>query len=442
MKALTIAIAGAAILLLGHGPASATDLEPQHVVKEFPTFRADSSWPKQLPNKWRIGQVGGIAVDRHDNIWIVQRPRSLNSSEAGALGNTDPETGDILLDDEGNPISVLGHARPFGPIADCCLPAPSVMQFDTEGNLLQAWGGPADPGFIGGRCKEEDGCVWHAGEHGIFVDHNDNVYLAGNGTGTGATPWAATHGPDSHLLKFSKDGTFLLNIGDAGVEGPDSNDTAGASNGTPQLFRPADSEVDPQTNELYIADGYGNRRIVVVDADTGLYKRHWGAYGQVPVVDPDPPLGPYAEDRDAGITPPHFRTPVHCVRITHDRKVYVCDRVNNRIQVFETNGTFITEKFIRRETLGNGSVWDLDTSPDRQQSCLYNVDGTSQYADVIRRHDLELLDTFGQGGRNAGLFHWVHNVAVDSRGNLYTAEVDTGTRPQKFVPTSSRNNCQ
>jgi hypothetical protein len=215
MKTFTIAIASAAILLLGHGPASATDLTPQHVYKDFPTFRADSSWPKPLPNKWRIGQVAGIAVDRHDNIWIVQRPRSLNSSEAGALGNLD-EDGNIILDEDGNPVNALGHPRPFGPIADCCLPAPAVMQFDTEGNLLQAWGGPADPGFIGGRCKEEDGCFWPAGEHGIFVDHNDNVYLGGNGRGTGGFLWASTNDWDSQLLKFSKDGTFLLNIGDPG----------------------------------------------------------------------------------------------------------------------------------------------------------------------------------------------------------------------------------
>jgi hypothetical protein len=240
-----------------------------------------------------------------------------------------------------------------------------------------------------------------------------------------------------------------LRVGQPGHVGPTSNDTNGADNGTPLLWNPADTEVDPKTNELYIADGYGNHRVVVVDADTGLYKRHWGAYGQNPVDDvAADAVGPYAEDRDAGITPPHFRNPVHCVRVTKDRKVYVCDRVNNRIQAFDAEEVgavcdnpdreegecgFITEAFIRPDTLSNGSVWDLDTSTDRRQSCLHNADGTNQVVDNIYRRKLELLSSFGRSGRNAGQFHWVHNVATDADGNLYTAEVDTGKRAQKFT---------
>ncbi|UEM24397.1 hypothetical protein JL100_032765 (plasmid) [Skermanella mucosa] len=424
--------------------------EPEDgAARRGPRFIVDPGWPRELPNKWLVGQVGGIAVDRHDNIWIVQRARTLTSDEAGATDAYEDAT-----NEEGEPINALGHSRPFGPIAECCLPAPAVMKFNKDGDLLQAWGGPADPGFIGGKCREEDGCVWPAGEHGIYVDHNDNVYIAGNGSGEGGFPWAATHGEDSHVLKFSADGTFLLRVGDPGFGGPaNSNDTDGASNGTPQLYNPADMEVDPRTNELYIADGYGNHRVVVVDAETGKYKRHWGAYGQNPVDDAaSDAAGPYANDRGDEIIP-YFRNPVHCVRIAHDGLVYVCDRANNRLQVFRKNqvgeecnnpngteGTcgFVTEKFIRAETLGSGSVWDLDTSSDRDESCLHNADGTNMHVDTLNRRSLEILSTFGRHGRNAGDFHWVHNVATDSEGILYTAEVDTGKRIQKFVRYGAR----
>lgn len=430
MKPQTYVVVGAALVALLSWQASVANAGG-----DAPEFEVDPGWPKPLPNNWLIGQVGGIAVDRHDNIWILQRARTLTSDEAGATdAYVDPDTGETAMNADGEPIDALGNPRPFGPIAECCLPAPAVMQFDPEGNLLQAWGGPADPGFVGGRCDPADGCTWPAGEHGIYVDHNDNVWIAGNGNGQGGFPWAGTHGEDSQVLKFSNDGTFLLNIGDPGFPGPaNSNDTDGAMNGTPQVYNAADMEVDPKTNELYVADGYGNHRVLVVDADTGLYRRHWGAYGQNPVDDAAADAaGPYAEDRDAGIKPSFFRNPVHCVRITHDRKVYVCDRVNDRIQVFETDGTFIKEAFIRPETLSNGSVWDLDTSADRHQSCLHNADGTNQHVDTLHRRSLKIISSFGRNGRYAGQFHWVHNVATDSDGNIYTAEVDTGKRAQKF----------
>jgi hypothetical protein len=414
-----------------------------------PEFKVDPKWPEKLPNKWLLGQVGGIAVDRHDNIWVLQRARTLTSDEAGATdAYIDPETGEPATNEEGVPVNALGQERPYGPIADCCIPAPAVLQFDPKGNLLQAWGGPADEGFIGGdKCREEDGCVWPAGEHGIYVDHNDNVYIAGNGSGEGGFPWAGTHGDDAHVLKFSADGTFQLIVGRPGTSEDTSNDTSGGINGTPLLWNPADTEVDPETNHLYIADGYGNRRIVVVNADDGQYVKHWGAYGQNPVVLPEDPERPYAEDRDEGIIPSYFRNPVHCVRVAKDGLVYVCDRVNNRLQVFDKEEVgdecenpdgaagecgFVAELQIRPDTLGPGSVWDLDTSSDRPQSCLHNADGTNQHVDNVDRKNLKVVDTWGRNGRYAGEFHWVHNLATDSKGDLYTAEVDTGKRAQKF----------
>jgi DNA-binding beta-propeller fold protein YncE len=380
-----------------------------------PKFRVDPRWPKPLPNKWLIGQVPGIAVDNDDNIWIVQRPRTLTSDERGA-SPFEPGTGGALD----------GNARPQGAIAECCLPAPSVMQFDPKGNLLRAWGGPVDPD----KCVEP-ACEWPVTEHGIFVDHDMNVWLGGQG--------------GRAVLKFSADGTFLLQIGKREAPVRASNDTNGAPNGTPLLGQPADLEVDPETNELYVADGYTNLRVLVVDAVTGMYKRHWGAYGQRPVNDTGT-IGPYIKNQAPA---PHFRNPVHAVRITKDGRVYVADRTNDRIQVFDkrTAGTsdcqnptgargvcgYLGEFFVARETLGPGSTWDVDVSADRRQTLLYTPDGTNQRVWTLLRRSGRILGTFGQNGRNAGQFHWVHNLAVDSKGNIYTAEVDTGKRVQKFV---------
>lgn len=413
-----------------------------------PVFEVDPSWPKPLPFNWQIGQVPGIAVDKDDNIWIVQRPRSFTSDEAGAT-----DAIETCVDEDLNEFAcdALGNARPAGPIANCCYPAPSVLQFDKKGNLLRAWGGPTlgfkDPdwNWPENTCLEHEGCFWPGSEHGIYVDHNMNVWLGGQG--------------GRSVVKFAADGTFLLQIGERTPPVADSNDSDGAANGTPLLAQPADLEVDPGPNtpsggdELYIADGYTNHRVIVVDAETGMYLRHWGAYGQNPVddagsdamgpnTDPAPGTDP---EFDA---PPHFRNPVHAVRITKDGLVYVADRVNNRIQVFdkETVGAvcnpfpnpgpgkcgFLGEFFVERDTLGPGSTWDIEVSPDKRQKLLYNADGSNQYIWTLRRADGRILGNFGRNGRFAGQFHWVHNLAADSKGNLYTAEVDTGKRVQKF----------
>ncbi len=341
----------------------------QGVANAPPIHQVDPFWPKPLPNNWRMGQVAGITVDQYDRVWLVQRPRSLTEDEAGSAQTP--------------------------PRADCCDPAPAVMVFDVDGNLLDAWGGPGE------------GYEWPDGEHGIFVDHNDNVWLAGNAQ-------------DDHVvLKFSMDGTFLLQIGRKG-ESNGNNDTV-------TLGRPADMHVDPETNELYVADGYRNNRIIVFDADSGEYLRHWGAYGN------PPPDVVEAEAYDPGAEPfEHFRTPVHCVRPTHDGLVYVCDRVNNRIQVFEKDGTFVKEEFYARDTLGPGSVWDLRATMDPDETWMVKADGSNQVVRTLLRETLEVVAVTGRPGRNAGEFHWVHNIAVDSMGNFYTAEVDTGKRAQKF----------
>jgi sugar lactone lactonase YvrE len=388
---------------------------------DVPQFSVDPSWPKPLPNQWQIGQVAGISVDRDDNIWIVQRPRTLTSDERGA-SNFEPGVGPVLD----------GAPRPQGPISDCCLPAPSVMQFDPQGRLLRAWGGPADPRFgmgqPGSKCPEPS-CQWPDTEHGIYVDHNMNVWLGGQGGGA--------------VLKFTADGDFLLQIGRRQPPARNSNDTNGGINGTPLLGQPANLKVDPETNELYVADGYTNLRVLVVDVASGMYRRHWGAYGQNPVNDTGN-IGPYIKNQPPA---PHFRNPVHSVIITKDGLVYVADRTNDRIQVFDKkkvglpcqNPTgapgvcgFVGEIFIERDTLGPGSTWNLGVSADSRQTYLYVVDGSNNYVWTLLRRTGQILGRFGRNGRNAGQFHWAHDMAVDSKGNIYTAEVDTGKRAQKF----------
>ena len=352
MVVATLGLAGALL------PVETIDAQrPGEVVA--PRFVVDPFWPKPLPNRWLFGQVSGVAVDRHDHVWIVQRPKTLTEDERGAA---------------------LSPPRSL-----CCVPAPPVVELDAEGKLLQAWGGPG-PGYD-----------WPANEHGIFVDHQDHVWLAGNGE------------RDHHILKFTRAGRFLMQIGKPGVGGGDGD--------TRNLGRPADVRVDPAANELYVADGYGNHRVIVFDAVTGAYKRHWGANGRPP--------------GEPGVKP--FGNPVHCVRLATDGLVYVCDRRNNRIQVFRRDGTFVKEIALAPDTRGNGAVWDLDFSVDRAQTYLYAADGENNHIWMLQRDSGRILSRLGRSGRQAGQFHWVHNLAVDSKGNLYTAEVETAKRVQKFV---------
>jgi DNA-binding beta-propeller fold protein YncE len=422
-----------------------------------PSFVVDPGWPKPLPNNWRLGQIGGLYVDRHDNIWVYHRPRSLNSNEAGALGVAGKDA-------KGQPVSALGHPRPYGQYSGCCIPAPSVLQFDKAGNLLQAWGGPADPGFLEKKCREADGCFWPAREHGIFVDHNDFVYISGNGQDfKGQFPWAAKFGDDSHVLKFTKDGTFVYQIGHAGRPGPDSDDIGSGPNGTPQPYLPADMTVDPKTNLLYIADGYGNRRVLIVDAATGKYVGHFGAYGQNPVDgegDVTPNVGydsgPWMADFQKGnMKPKFFRSPLHCAKLSGDGLLYACDRGNNRVQVFRASEVgkpcsnpegevgkcgFVGEVPVAPQTAA-GTSGAVNFSTDPAQSCMYVADLSNNTIYIVNRSNLQELDRVGRGGRQIGEFHWVHVVSVDSEGNLYTGEVDTAMRVQKFLRYGPAASC-
>jgi DNA-binding beta-propeller fold protein YncE len=414
-----------------------------------PSFVVDAGWPKPLPHNWRLGQIGGIFVDHNDHIWVIHRPRSLTNDEAGALGVSGKDA-------NGNPIDALGRPRPYGRYSACCVPAPSVLEFDKQGNLLQAWGGPSDPGFLESKCRQQDGCFWPGREHGIYVDQNNFVYIAGNGTNFhGQFPWAATFGNDSQVLKFTQDGKFVLQIGAAGAKGPNSDDTHGGINGTPEPFLPADMTVDPKTNHLYIADGYGNRRVLIVDAATGKYIGHFGAYGQNPVDPPGTAIhgtaydsGSWVEDFHKGdMKPGVFRSPVHCVKLTDDGLLYTCDRGNNRIQIFKASEVgkpcanpsgevgkcgFVGEVPIAPQT-NSPTSGSLAFSSDPGQSCLYVADLANAFIYELNRKNLQELGRIGREGRQIGEFHWLHVMSVDSDGNIYTGEVDNGSRIQKLL---------
>jgi DNA-binding beta-propeller fold protein YncE len=341
---------------------------PSSRAADIPRFEVDASWPKPLPNNWILGQVGGITTDKDGHVWVIHRPRSLTDDEKGAALNP--------------------------PRSKCCVSAPPVLEFDAAGNLLRSWGGPGE------------GYEWVGREHGIEVSDDGFVWVGGNLDN------------DNAILKFTTDGKFVMQIGKIAP--------SKGSNDTTQLGKPAETAIDKDANEIYVADGYGNRRVIVFDATTGAYKRHWGAYGNKPNDDKQA-----AYDPNAPVSQ-QFANPVHCVKLANDGLVYVCDRINNRVQVFKKDGSFVKEWFYEKATLGNGAVWDLAVWPDPKQTWLLTADGENNEIRVINRDDGKVVGTFGRNGRQAGQFHWIHAMAVDAKGNVYTAEVDTGKRIQKF----------
>jgi DNA-binding beta-propeller fold protein YncE len=359
---------------------------------QAPRFEVDPMWPKPLPNHWLLGMTIGVSVDAQDHIWIIHRGGSLERMENYLAANP--------------------------PASECCMAAPPVLEFDEEGNLIGHWGGPGQ------------GYDWPASNHGITVDYKGNVWIGGNGRGAAVAPptqAAALNesqpggGPfnDNMVLKFTQDGKFLMQIGHPGQ--------SKGSNDLENLKGPAKMFVDKDANELYVADGYGNHRVIVFDADTGKAKRYWGAYGHKP---DDTSLGPYNPDAPPA---PQFRNPVHCAEIANDGLLYVCDRVNDRIQVFKKDGTFVKETIIAKRTLGDGSVWDIAFSKDPQQKYIFLADGSNEKVYIILRDTLEILTSFGDGGRQPGEFYAVHSIATDSKGNIFTTETYRGQRVQKFA---------
>ena len=327
----------------------------------MPRFEVDPSWP-MLPNDWVLGSVASVDVDSRDHVWVYHRPRSVDEAEQANS-------------------------------------APAVLEFDAEGDFVQAWGGPGD------------GYDWPSNEHGIEVDDQGYVWLGGNGGDPNS---------DDMVLKFTRDGEFVMQIGGRG--------TSGGNTDTDNLRRPAEAAIYRATNEVFLADGYGNRRVIVFDADSGEYKRMWGAFENEPLEasDEQPPF-------DDVLGPLQFGT-VHGIEVSNDGLVYVADRDLNRIQVFSIDGAYETQAFVNRDANAN-SVAGLAFSPDPEQQFLYVADLGNNHIHILDRQTLSVLNSFGRQGPEPGQFGGVHHIATDSRGNLYTAEAQEGRRAQKLLLT-------
>ena len=359
-----------------------------------PQYEYDASWPRTpLPNQWIMGEVGGIGVDNEGHIWVIQRPWTVSGRELAAV--------------EGE--------------AECCRPAPPVIEFDAEGAVVQAWpelrefmAAPGTPAGQGNRIGGQGAMLWEAvdgpgygewgrREHTVYIDHNNFVWVTLD---------------ESHLIyKFTRTGEHVLTIGERGM-------TSG-SNHTGHLGRPAGLVVDPDANELYVADGYTNKRVIVFDAETGEYRRHWGAYGNTP-EDIQVEL-----DRD-GEPPQHFVGPVHGIDLSRDGFIYVSDRRANRIQVFERDGTFVEEAFVSLETRDLGTAYGLALSKDADQQWVFVNDGSNNKIWILRRSDLEVVGSFASYGRMGGQVMSAHSMVVDQENNIYVGET-RGRRVQKFA---------
>jgi sugar lactone lactonase YvrE len=336
-----------------------------------PSFTVDPSWPQEMPNDWIMGAVTSVFVDDQDHVWVTHLPETLTPEEISAV--QDP------------------------PIGLCCRPAPVVVEFDAEGRVVQGWGDPAT----------QDPSEFPRNAHGLFIDHEDNV-------------WIGTY-RHHRVMKFTRSGELLMQIGEYDVNA--------GSNDPDHLGGPAGIWVDPSTNEVFIADGYQNRRVVVYDGDTGEYLRHWGAYGETP---DDEYRYDYGGATHASDPPRQFST-VHGLVGSNDGLIYVADRRGNRIQVFRQDGEFVTEKLVQPATLSSGSAFVIQLSPDEAQEWLYLADGTNHKVWILRRDDLEVVGDFGRGGRQVGQFLRPHGMGIDSQGNLYVGEASTGRRVQKFT---------
>ena len=343
-----------------------------------PRFEVDPLFPQPLPNHWLVGPMIGVAVDSRDHIWIVHR-----------------NTEDQFM---GQEIGLVSG------VSECCQPGPPVMEFDQEGNLLSSFGGPSATG-------EFD---WPTSNHGLGIDGMGNVWLGGN------------VGSDKHILKFAADGTFLLQMGDPEArQGINSLDEE-------NFGRVAKISYHAATNEMFVADGYQNKRVVVLDANTGAFKNYWGAYGNRPDDEEAASMTRWS-NRDGTDPPPQFQGPVHCAEPSLDGLVYVCDRGADRVQVFTLDGDFVREVQFAPNTRSQGSTWDIAFSPDPAQTYLYLADGQNMKVYIILRETMEVLTSFGDGGRQPGLFFAVHSIDTDSDGNIYTTETYEGSRLQKFV---------
>ena len=371
--ALVVVIGGLGVVRDSLEKSVSAQAKPTMV--QVPRYEVDPTYPKPLPNGWYQGMTIGGWVDAQDHFWAIHRPASLSASENAAGLKT----------------------------GECCSQAPPVLEFDIEGKLLRSWGGPGA------------GYDWPNSNHGLLIDPTGNIWLGGNGGGNAT----ANTKDDGQVLVFTQDGKFIKAFGRKADR--DSNDTS-------HFGGIATGSFDVANNEAYLADGYFNKRVAVIDMDSGQIKRYWGAYGAKP---DDADIGRYNPD-----APPakQFRNPVHCAAYSPvDKMVYVCDRGNDRIQVFTADGKFVKEKPIEPKTLGTGSTYEIIFSRDPQQKHMFLSDGANMKVWILDRASMEILTSFGTGGKQPGQFYAVHSLAMDSRNNIYTTETFDGRRIQRFM---------
>ena len=387
------------------GPKDASKNAP----KDAPVYKVDPFWPKPLPNKWLMQGVPVMVVDKDDHIWVMNRPRDVNPDEIGAASNP--------------------------PRTDCCIAAPAVLEFDTEGNLLKGWGGP---GYVPGWSAEGNPRPGAGAEHGILVDREGNVWISGSARG-------------DTIMKFTGDGKLLWEFGHRGPR-PKPGETPQAvkqNNQDTDVFPTGIFffDVDEDAKEIYIVDA---KRVLVYDYE-GKFKRGWGGHG-IPLSEIDNDPTP-VYDWKSGSPPDQkqFAPALHCVHFATDGLVYVCERGSNRIQVFTKEGKFVSSFFVHPSTPSRGpecggpgstmfgmcgTTYNLTFSHDAGEKYVMIADGTNDKVWIHDRKTGALASSIGDNGRMAGYFHWIDAIAIDSMGNLYTGEVDTGKRVQKFVLTN------
>jgi hypothetical protein len=379
---------GFAVLLLG---------------QSIPRYRVDPFWPKELPSNWMLGSIDHLFLDQDDHVWVFHQPGLLQRDQAGLA--QDP------------------------PLSECCVPAPTIIEFDSDGNVLKSWRGPTAAPH------------WPAGAGPIGIDSNKNIWM----TASGRRPGIHVPRPEAKnrpygggdLLQFSLAGDLLLEIG------RNPRDSGASNNQDTGMFGvPTGVQVDERAHEVYVADGYTNRRIVVYDSVTGAFKRGWGAYGmplsQIENVDYEDnpeivrPIN-LGQDYNPDAPPPKQFRGAMIVRLSNDGLVYVGDEENDRIQVFTTQGKFVKEFFVAPRTLDEGSVMDVALSRDPKQKFLIIADGSNNVVWVLNRNDGSVVTKFGGRGHNVGQFSYLHAVDTDSHGNIYTGEVKYNYRIQKFA---------
>lgn len=327
--------------------------------QEAPKYVVDATWPKPLPKDWITGQLGGVCTAEQDHIYVVNR-RNITDEEK-----------------------------------ETSISAPSIIKFDTAGNVVGSWGDEKTvPNSI----------------HGCAIDKDNNVYVAGNSDGV--------------VQKYAPDGKLLLQIGVRGKFDSVDGTRRGAGNNSAkdQLHMPSAIVVDPANGDIYISDGYGNRRVVVFDKD-GKFLRQWGRQAT-------------EEETQKGV-PGVFAEVVHCIAMSNAGLIYACDRQGNRVEVFQKDGTFVRNIMIPNKSGKlpdkRGTAWWVAFSPDREQKLMYMMDGGTEQVHILDHASGKILSSFGRPGHQAGNFTHGHTIAVDSKGSVYVAETDWGRRIQKFT---------